>query len=102
MSKFTNLFGTLTAALTTLAALLTALGCAPGASDFSATCSIEWLPAEWVAYVALAAGGVFGVSTLLGKFARPGTKLASLFGSTAVVSSAPGVGTVTPAQVKTP
>lgn len=102
MSKYTNLLGTLAAVLTTLAAFFTSIGCAPGATDFTATCKIDWLPAEWLAYVSLVAGGVLGASALLGKLTRPGSKLASLFGSTAVVSTTPGVGTVTPEQVKTP
>lgn len=102
MSKLTNLLGTLAAVLTVLASFFTAMGCAPGASDFAATCSIPFLPAEWLAYVSLVAGGVFGAAALLGKLTRPGSKLASLFGSTAVVSSKPGVGTVTPQQVNTP
>lgn len=104
--NLTNLLGTLTAVLTTVAAFLTALGCAPGSSDFAATCTITFLPADWVSYIALAAGGVFGALALLGKLTRPGPKLASLFGSTAVVvpASSPksGPGTVTPQQVSSP
>jgi TRAP-type C4-dicarboxylate transport system permease small subunit len=104
--NFTNILGTITAILTTVAAFLTALGCAPGASDFVATCQIDFLPAEWVAYIAIAAGGVFGALALVGKLTRPGPKLASLFGSTAVVvpetSPKSGPGTVTPEQVAAP
>jgi TRAP-type C4-dicarboxylate transport system permease small subunit len=70
--NFTNILGTITAILTTVAAFLTALGCAPGASDFVATCQIDFLPAEWVAYIAIAAGGVFGALALIGKLTRPG------------------------------
>ena len=80
--------------------------CAPGASDFVATCQIDFLPAEWVAYIAIAAGGVFGALALVGKLTRPGPKLASLFGSTAVVVPADNPksvpGTVTPEQVAAP
>lgn len=108
MPNFTNLLGTLAAVLTTVAAFLTTIGCAPNASEvvFTATCKIDWLPAEWVAYIALAAGGVFGLSALIGKITRPGPKLASLFGSTAVVVPADNPksvpGTVTPEQVAAP
>ena len=104
MPNFTNLFGTLTAVLTVLAGFLSSIGCAPGSATFEATCKIDWLPAEWVAYVALVAGAIFGASALIGKITRPGPKLASLFGSTAVVvpENKAGPGTVTPEQVAAP
>lgn len=106
MPNLTNLLGTVTAILTVVAGFLTALGCAPSAGDiaFTATCKIDFLPAEWVAYIAIAAGGVFGVAGLIGKLTRPGGKMASLFGSTAVVvpENKAGPGTVTPEQVAAP
>lgn len=104
--NLTNAFGTITAALTAVAAFLTALGCtpSPGELSFKATCAIEFLPTQWVSYIAVLAGGVFALSALVGKFTRPGSKLASLFGSTAVVvpegQGKPGV--VTPSQVASP
>jgi len=47
---------------------------------------------------------VFGVAGLIGKLTRPGGKMASLFGSTAVVvpENKAGPGTVTPEQVAAP
>lgn len=98
LPNLTNAFGTITAILTALTAFMASIGCVAGATDFGATCSIPWLPTTW----APIAAGVFGVLTLLGKMLRPGGFLHSLFGGTAVISSTPGVGTVTPEQVKTP
>ena len=96
--QYTNLFGTITAVLTFISGLLVSLGCKPGAADFDATCSIPWLPPQYVAIVA----AVFGAVTFILKLSRPGGILGSLFGGTAVVSPTPGIGTVTPEQVKTP
>lgn len=102
LPNLTNAFGTITAILTALTAFMASIGCAPGATDFAATCSIAWLPPSWMPIAA----GVFGVLTLFGKLVRPGGFLHSLFGGTAVVvpASSPksGVGTVTPEQVKAP
>lgn len=97
-TNLTNLFGTITAALAFLYGLLEKLGCTPGATDLAATCNIPWLPVAWVPWIAMA----FGILTIVMKLTRPGGVLGSLFGSTAVVSPTPGVGTVTPEQVKTP
>lgn len=102
MSKFTNIFGTITAILTAISGFLVTIGCTPGAVDFAATCSIPWLPPAWVAIVA----AVFGVITFVLKLTRPGGALGSLFGSTAVVvpetSPHSTAGTVTPQQVASP
>lgn len=98
----TNAIGTITAIVATLTGLLAALGCAPGASDFSGTCTIPWLPANWLPY----AGMTFGALVLVGKWLRPGGWLHSFFGGTAVIvpenSPKSTVGTVTPAQVAAP
>lgn len=108
MPNLTNLLGTLSATLMVVTAFLTSLGCAPTSNEvvFTATCKIDFLPAEWVAYIAIAAGAAFGAAALLGKLTRPGPKLASLFGSTAVVVPADNPksvpGTVTPEQVAAP
>jgi hypothetical protein len=95
--SFTNAFGTVTAVLTALSAFLVSIGCAAGATDFSATCAVPWLPPTWMPILA----GIFGTLTFVLKLARPGGALASLFGRTAVIvpeaKSAPGV--VTKAQV---
>jgi hypothetical protein len=98
LPNLTNAFGTITAILTALTAFMASIGCAPGASDFTANCSIPWLPTTWTPIAA----GIFGVLTLLGKLVRPGGFLHSLFGGTAVITSTPSVGTVTPAQVASP
>lgn len=102
LSKYTNLFGTVTAILTFVSGFLVSLGCVPGAVDFAATCNIPWLPPQWVAIVA----AVFGFITFILKISRPGGILGSLFGSTAVVvpetSKHSTAGTVTPAQVAQP
>lgn len=98
LTSLTNAFGTITAILTAISGMLVSMGCAPGAIDFAATCSIPWLPASWTAIVA----AIFGVLTFVLKLSRPGGVLHSLFGGTAVVTPTPGVGTVTPEQVKTP
>lgn len=100
--KLTNSFGTITGILTALSAFLVSIGCAPGATDFAATCTVPWLPPSWMPILA----GIFGVLTLLGKAMRPGGFLHSLFGGTAVIvpasSPASVAGTVTPEQVKEP
>jgi hypothetical protein len=99
--KLTNSLGTITGILTALSAFMVSIGCAPGATDFAATCAVPWLPPAWMPILA----GAFGVLTLLGKMLRPGGFLHSLFGGTAVIvpetSPSSGVGTVTPEQVKT-
>ena len=95
--NLTNAFGTITGILTALSAFLVSIGCAPGATDFAATCSVSWLPPTWMPILA----GVFGAITLILKLSRPGGILHSLFGTTAVVvdntQGKPGV--VTKAQV---
>jgi len=100
--KLTNSFGTITGILTAISAFMVSIGCAPGATDFAATCAVPWLPPSWMPILA----GVFGVLTLLGKAMRPGGWLHSLFGGTAVIvpatSANSGPGTVTPSQVKEP
>jgi hypothetical protein len=97
--NLTNAFGTVTGILTAISAFLVSIGCAPGATDFAATCAVSWLPPAWMPILA----GVFGVLTLIGKAVRPGGFLHSMFGGTAVIvppgSPASGTGTVTPAQV---
>lgn len=94
----TNLFGTITAILTILTGLMTQLlGCAVDAAGVT-VCTSSLLPAK---YMAIAAS-VFGILALISKLMRPGGALHSLFGSTAVVVDKAGVGTVTPAQVKSP
>lgn len=103
ITNLTNAVGTLVAIMSFLTGLLTSLGCAPGGSDFAATCSIPWLPEQWLGYVTIAAGGIFGLSSILLKLSRPGGWLHSLFGSTAVVLSDSnpnsGPGTATPEHV---
>ncbi|MEY5061102.1 MAG: hypothetical protein RIS45_1023 [Planctomycetota bacterium] len=100
--NLTNAFGTISAISGTITAALVKLGCVEGAADFSSTCSIPWLPAQYSAYVAI----LFGVLTFAGKLMRPGGVLHSLFGGTAVIvpenSPKSTVGTVTPAQVAAP
>lgn len=98
LGSLTNIFGTITAVLTTISGILVSMGCVAGSTDFAATCAIPWLPAQWTGIVA----GIFGALTFALKLTRPGGVLHSLFGSTAVVTPTPGVGTVTPTQVKTP
>jgi hypothetical protein len=95
--KLTNSLGTITGILTALSAFMVSIGCAPGATDFAATCAVPWLPPAWMPILA----GVFGVLTLLGKMLRPGGFLHSMFGGTAVIvpPMAAGPGTVTPNQV---
>jgi len=100
--NLTNAFGTITGILTAISAFMVSIGCAPGATDFAATCAVPWLPPSWMPILA----GVFGVLTLFGKAVRPGGFLHSMFGGTAVIVGAndpkSGVGTVTPEQVKAP
>lgn len=96
--SFTNIFGTVTAILTVLTGVMTQLlGCVTDAAGVT-VCTSTLLPAK---YMAIAAS-IFGILTLISKLMRPGGALHSLFGKTAVVVDKPGVGTVTPAQVKTP
>jgi hypothetical protein len=92
---FFNIIGTITALSTTILAVLTSIGCSPGATDFAATCVIPWLPAQWVAIVAMA----FGTLTFVSKFFRPGGVIPSMLGQTAVVSESGIAGTATSAQV---
>lgn len=96
-TRNSNLFGTIATLLSGLTIWLGQQGCL-STGDLVATCNISWLPTSWMPYVA----GLFIVLTLIGKLTRPGGLLHSLFGKTAVVVDKPGVGTVTPAQVKTP
>lgn len=99
ITNLTNAFGTVTAVLAMLMGFLTSIGCAPGAVDFSATCSIPWLPEQWLPY----AGGLTGIVAFIMKLSRPGGWLHSLFGSTAVMlpENHPnsGPGTATPEHV---
>jgi uncharacterized membrane protein YphA (DoxX/SURF4 family) len=100
--NLTNAFGTISAISGTITAALMKLGCTPGATDFAATCTVPWLPAQYTAYVAI----LFGVLTVVGKAVRPGGLLHSLFGGTAVIvpetNPKSGPGTVTPEQVAQP
>lgn len=102
MLNLTNPIGTLSAITAFLVALMTQLGCSPGASDFASTCSIPFLPASWMVYAAMLFSGLL----LLAKALRPGGFIRSMFGSTAVVvpESSPKstAGTVTPEQVAQP
>lgn len=95
----TNAMGTVTAVLAMVIGVLKTLGCVPGAVDFSATCAIPWLPAQYLPY----AVGLTGLVVFLAKITRPGGFLRSLLGDTAVVvpetSPKSGPGTVTPEQV---
>jgi len=96
--NLTNLFGTVTAILSILTGIMTQLlGCATDAAGVT-VCTSTLLPAKYM----MIASGVFGVLVVISKLLRPGGALHSLFGPTAVVVDKPGVGTVTPAQVKTP
>lgn len=97
LPNLTNALGTITGILTALSAFLVSIGCAPGKTDFAATCSVSWLPPTWMPILA----GAFGVITLVLKAIRPGGFLHSLFGTTAVVvdNSAGAPGVVTKAQV---
>jgi hypothetical protein len=100
--NLTNAFGTITGILTAISAFLISIGCAPGATDFAATCAVPWLPPSWMPILA----GVFGALTLFGKAVRPGGFLHSMFGGTAVINNqlppGEGAGTVTSADVKKP
>lgn len=96
--KFTNLASTITSILTILSGLMVQLLHCTSTGDLAAVCTGDILPAQYMGYATIFFGGV----TLLLKFLRPGPTAASLFGQTAVVTSTPGVGTVTPEQVKTP
>lgn len=97
---FTNTMGTITAVLGMVAGLLHSLGCDPGAVDFSATCAIPWLPAQWLPY----AVGFTGLVAFASKLFRPGGFLRSLFGGTAVIvpPAEAKAGVVTPTQVAAP
>lgn len=103
LTQFTNAFGTITAVLTFISGLMVSMGCAPGAVDFAATCTIPWLSAINPTFTAVAAG-LFGGITFILKMARPGGFLHSMFGGTAVVVplASAGAGTVTKAQVDAP
>lgn len=93
--NLTNAFGTITAILTALSAVMAqVLNCT---GDVAATCQAAFLTPAMAAW---AAAG-FGVLTLILKLMRPGGALHSLFGATAVVvdASKAGPGTVTRAQV---
>lgn len=103
MTRFTNLFGTITAILAVVSGIMaTVLGCTQDAVTNITVCAVEWLPPQY----AVIAGAIFGGLSLISKAMRPGGFLYSLFGSTAVVvpadSSKSTVGTVTPAQVAQP
>jgi hypothetical protein len=97
--SWTNASGTIGMFLLMLSEVMQKfLGCKEGADLLHATCeNASFLPPEYVAY----AGLVFGVAMFVGKLLRPGPKLRSFLGPTAVVvpedKSAPGV--VTPSQV---
>lgn len=99
--KYTNTFGTLATVLSAITVWLGQQGCL-STGDFTATCTITWLPTTWLPWVT----GAFIVLTLVGKLTRPGGILRSLFGGTAVVvaeeSPKSTAGTVTPAQVAQP
>lgn len=98
MKSATNILGTITAILTILTGLMTQiLGCSTDAAGLT-VCTGSVLPAKYMAI----ATGVFGLLTMIAKMLRPGGVLHSLFGETVVVVNKPGVGTVTPAQVKSP
>lgn len=101
LSKFglTNILGTVTAVLAGFLGLMEALGCLPGATDFTATCNLpSWVPTGWVVIAAASTG----VAAFVSKLLRPGTVLRNLFGGTAVIvpKSSPesGPNTVTPEQ----
>lgn len=92
--KYTNLFGTLGSVLAGITLWLGEQGCL-STGDFTATCTINWLPVSWMPWLT----GVFIALTMIGKLTRPGGVLRSIFGGTAVVTPNAGVGSVTPAQV---
>lgn len=103
MTKFTNIFGTVTAILAVLSGIMsTVLGCTTDAVTSVTVCAVEWLPPQY----AVIASAIFGGLSLISKAMRPGGFLHSMFGTTAVVvpasSSKSGPGTVTPSQVAAP
>lgn len=103
LNKLTNPTGTVAAVFAFLISLMTELGCMPGASDFEATCSISWLPVNWLPWVT----GFFALLLLGQKALRSGSSIfRNLFGATAavvpkaVVANMPSAsGVVTPEQV---
>jgi hypothetical protein len=102
MTKFTNLFGTITAILAVVMGVMTSvLGCTAADTTqiaLNATCTASWLKPEWAGWAALA----FGILAIISKLLRPGGALHSLFGSTAVVvpDEKATAGVVTKAQVE--
>lgn len=95
--NLTNAFGTVTAVLTALSAIMAqVLSCEPVA-ELAAKCDAAFLSPSMAAYSAAA----FAVLTIVLKMLRPGGVLRSLFGSTAVVvpEAKSGPGVVTKAQV---
>lgn len=98
-AKYTNLFGTLGSVLAAVTIWLGEQGCL-STGDFSATCTISWLPVSLMPWLS----GLFIALTLIGKLTRPGGFLHSIFGGTAVIvpEAKAGVGTVTPEQVAKP
>ena len=92
--KYTNLFGTLGSVLAGITLWLGEQGCL-STGDFTATCTINWLPVSWMPWLT----GVFIALTMIGKLTRPGGILRSIFGGTAVVTPNASAGSVTPAQV---
>lgn len=103
MTKFTNIFGTVTAILAVISGIMsTVLGCTQDAVTQITTCAVEWLPPQY----AVIASAIFGGLSLISKAMRPGGFLHSMFGTTAVVVPSENkhstAGTVTPAQVAQP
>lgn len=103
MTKFTNIFGTVTAILAVVSGIMaTVLGCTTDAVTNVSVCAVEWLPPQY----AVIASAIFGGLALISKAMRPGGFLHSMFGTTAVVvpASSPKstAGTVTPEQVAQP
>lgn len=96
--KFTNLASTITAVLTIVTGIMSQLLHCTSTGDLAAVCTGDLLPAKYM----IVASSVFGILTLVLKSFRPGGFFNSMFGATAVIVDKPGVGTVTPAQVKTP
>jgi len=95
--NFTNLFGTITAILTVVSTVMASVLKCDAVGEAAAACTASWLSPAIATYAAAA----FGILTLVLKAMRPGGMLHSMFGQTAVVAPAGGVGVVTPAQVAT-
>ena len=93
-AKYTNLFGTLGSVLAAVTIWLGEQGCL-STGDFAATCTINWLPVSWMPMITM----LFVALTMIGKLARPGGILRSIFGDTAVITPKAGIGSVTPEQV---